>query len=108
MITTIMERLDLNTFLELTQVLGPDHNIRPSIRGESGQKDPGRSLEGGRASPSVPGGVIEDSSRRFRICMAKGGRGSARPSYGRPKLTLISREKKSPWVVLEKLGRPQF
>ena len=33
-------------------------------------------------------------SRRFRICMAKGGRESARPSYGRPKLTLISREKK--------------
>ena len=32
-------------------------------------------------------------SRRFRICMAKGGRESARPSYGRPKLTLISREK---------------
>ena len=30
-------------------------------------------------------------SRRFRICMAKGGRGSLRPSYGRPKLTLISR-----------------
>ena len=33
-------------------------------------------------------------SRRFRICMAKGGRESARPSYGSPKLTLISREKK--------------
>ena len=33
-------------------------------------------------------------SRRFRICMAKGGRESARPSYGRPKLTLIPREKK--------------
>ena len=33
-------------------------------------------------------------SRRFRICMAKGGRESARPSYGRPKLTLISRRKK--------------
>ena len=33
-------------------------------------------------------------SRRFRICMAKGGRESARPSYGRPKLTLTSREKK--------------
>ena len=32
-------------------------------------------------------------SRRFRICMAKGGRESARPSYGRSKLTLISREK---------------
>ena len=34
------------------------------------------------------------TSRRFRICMAKGGRESARPSYGRPKLTLISRKKK--------------
>ena len=33
-------------------------------------------------------------SRRFRICMAKGGRESARPSYGRPKLTLISRRRK--------------
>ena len=32
-------------------------------------------------------------SRRFRICMAKGGRESARPSYGRSKLTLISRER---------------
>ena len=29
-------------------------------------------------------------SRRFRICMAKGGRESARPSYGRPKWTLIT------------------
>ena len=28
-------------------------------------------------------------SRRFRICM--GGRGSFRPSYGRSKLTLVSR-----------------
>ena len=33
-------------------------------------------------------------SRRLRICMAKGGRESARPSYGQPKLTLISRRKK--------------
>ena len=47
-------------------------------------------------------------SRRFRICMAKGGRGSARPTYGRPKLTLISREKKSPSAVLPKTFRPQF
>ena len=38
-------------------------------------------------------------SRGFRICMAKEGRESARPSYGRPKLTLISREKKSPKAV---------
>ena len=34
-------------------------------------------------------------SRRFRICMAKGGRESARPSYGRPKLTLILSQKKN-------------
>ena len=30
-------------------------------------------------------------SRRFRISMGKGGRGSLRPSYRRPKLNLISR-----------------
>ena len=30
-------------------------------------------------------------SGQFRICMAKGGRVSLRPSYERPKLTLISR-----------------
>ena len=30
-------------------------------------------------------------SRGFIICMAKGGRGCLRPSYGRPKLTLFSR-----------------
>ena len=29
-------------------------------------------------------------SIRFRICMAKGARGSLRPSYRRPKLTLVS------------------
>ena len=34
-------------------------------------------------------------SRRFRICMAKGGRESLKPSYGWPKLTLISRGKKT-------------
>ena len=33
-------------------------------------------------------------SIRFKKCMSKGGRESPRPSYGRPKLTLISREKK--------------
>ena len=33
-------------------------------------------------------------SRQFRICMAKGGRESARPSWSRPKLTLILRGKK--------------
>ena len=32
-------------------------------------------------------------SRRFRICMAKGGRESTRLSYGRSKLTLISIKK---------------
>ena len=40
-------------------------------------------------------------SRRFRIYMAKGGRESLRPSYGRSKLTLISSEKK---VVESLLG----
>ena len=40
-------------------------------------------------------------SRRFRICMAKGGRESLRPSYGRSKLILIS-IKKSPYAVLRK------
>ena len=30
-------------------------------------------------------------SRGFRTCMAKGGRGCLRPSYGRPKLTLVLR-----------------
>ena len=40
--------------------------------------------------------------------MAKGGRESLRPSYGSPKLTLISREKKSPWEVFQKASRPQF
>ena len=47
-------------------------------------------------------------SRRFRICMAKGGRESARPSYGRPKLTLILSQKKKPKTVLQKTLRPQF
>ena len=30
-------------------------------------------------------------SRGFRICMANGGRGCLRPTYGWPKLTLVSR-----------------
>ena len=47
-------------------------------------------------------------SRRFRICMAKGGRESARPSYGSPKLTLISRGKKLPKTEFPKTFRPQF
>ena len=47
-------------------------------------------------------------SRRFRICMAKGGRESARPSYGRPKLTLNSRGEKIPKTVFRKTLRPQF
>ena len=34
-------------------------------------------------------------SRRFRICMAKGGRESLRSRYGRSKLTLISSQKKT-------------
>ena len=40
--------------------------------------------------------------------MAKGGRESARPSYGRPKLTLNSRGEKIPKTVLRKTLRPQF
>ena len=47
-------------------------------------------------------------SRRFRICMAKGGRESARPSYGRPKLTLISREKNHLRRCYKKLGGHNF
>ena len=47
-------------------------------------------------------------SRRFRICMAKGDRESARPSYGRPKLTLISRERKYVQLCLPKLFGHNF
>ena len=47
-------------------------------------------------------------SRRFRICMAKGGRESLRSRYGRSKLTLISRLKKKPKTVFPKTFRPQF
>ena len=45
-------------------------------------------------------------SRQFRICMEKGGRESARPSYGRSKLTLISREKKIFSAVFAKIIWP--
>ena len=38
----------------------------------------------------------------------RGNRESARQSYGRPKFTLISREKKSPYAVSPKTFRPQF
>ena len=41
-------------------------------------------------------------SRQFRICMAKGGSESARPSYSRPKLTLNSRRKK---ITLGSVGK---
>ena len=47
-------------------------------------------------------------SRRFRICMAKGGRESLRSRYGRSKLTLISSQKKKPKTVFPKTFRPQF
>ena len=33
-------------------------------------------------------------SRRFRLCVAKGRRGCFRPSYGWPKFTLFSKQKK--------------
>ena len=43
---------------------------------------------------------IDKISNRFKFGISnratQGGRESARPSYGRPKLTLISRGKKSP------------
>ena len=45
-------------------------------------------------------------SRRFRTCMANGGRESARPSYGRSKLPLILRKKKSPSTVFRKTFWP--
>ena len=47
-------------------------------------------------------------SKRFRICMAKGSRESARPSYGRLKWTLISRGKKTPKKVFQKAQGSQF
>ena len=47
-------------------------------------------------------------SRRFRIYIANGSRESARPSYGRPKLTLISRERKICSVVFTKIIWLQF
>ena len=47
-------------------------------------------------------------SRRFRVCMAKGVNEYKRPSYDRPKLTLISSEKKTPYEVLQSQIRPQF
>ena len=47
-------------------------------------------------------------SRRFRICVARRGKESLRPSYGLPKLTLISRGKKKPKKVFQKAGRSQF
>ena len=53
-------------------------------------------------------GVGNPHVQRFRICMVKGGRETARPSYGRPKWTLISRGKKIPKTVLRKTLRPQF
>ena len=42
----------------------------------------------------TPPAKLATPPRHFRICLAKGGRESARPSYDRPKLTLISRRKK--------------
>ena len=42
-------------------------------------------------------------SRRFRICMAKVGRESARPSYGRPKLTYIKIFSQEDFAIKSKL-----
>ena len=48
----------------------------------------------------------KSTSRAFRICMAKGGRDSWRPSYSRPKLTLFSRKRRSWGAALKKITRP--
>ena len=48
------------------------------------------------------------TSRRFRICVAKGGRGCFRLSYGRPKLTLFSKKKSTKMSRRKKQARPQF
>ena len=45
-------------------------------------------------------------SRRLRMCMANGDGESTRPSYGRSKLTLISKEKQISSVVFAKIIRP--
>ena len=44
-------------------------------------------------------------SRRFRICVAKGGRGYFRPSYGRPKFTLFKKKNCKCDVKKNKHGR---
>ena len=48
------------------------------------------------------------TSRRFRICVAKGGRGCFRLSYRRPKLTLFSKKKSTKMSRCQKFPRPQF
>ena len=48
------------------------------------------------------------TSRRFRICVAKGGRVFFRLSYGRPKFTLFSKKKKPKMSRQKKFIRPQF
>ena len=41
----------------------------------------------------------------FRICMAKGGRESLRPSYGQPKLTIIAPKASGEGAcILSKMG----
>ena len=41
-------------------------------------------------------------------CVAKGGRGYFRPSYGRPKFTLFSKKKRSVVAVLKKNVSPKI
>ena len=38
----------------------------------------------------------KSTSRAFRICMARGGRESLRPTYSQPKLTLVLKKKNTP------------
>ena len=52
--------------------------------------------------------LVNPHVQRVQNMYGKGGRESSRPSYGRPKLTLISKEKKSPSARFQKLGRPKF
>ena len=47
-------------------------------------------------------------SRRFRVSVAKGGRGYFRPSYGRPKFTLFSKKKINVFEPLQKSISPKI
>ena len=45
--------------------------------------------------------IFMSRRRRFRICMPKWGRGSLRPSYGQPELTLLSKKNRQHWGVIK-------